>query len=239
MSAEQLAARILSDRTNISSDLLRRGRISEEQMREVVIRSTDLKRLPITVDEMGGISLAQLSAKARRVKRRRNTSLIVIDYLQLMSGGGSRRSENRVQEITAITTGLKALAKELRVPILALSQLSRKVEERVDKRPQLADLRESGSIEQDADVVLFVYRDDYYLDREQPPDTDENGLPNPKYGEWRARMNDATGKAEVIIAKHRHGPTGIVRLAFDAHVTRFSNLIHPVAEQGYHHAHRR
>lgn len=223
MSAAQLAMRVLSDRASISSEKLRRGDVAESQIRRLMDEVEAAAPLPIVIDETGGLSVAQITSKARRVKRRLGTRLIVIDYLQLMRASGGR--ENRVQEMTEITTGLKALAKELGCPILALSQLSRKVEDRADKRPHLADLRESGSIEQDADTVLFVYRDDYYLAREEP-DVDDVV----KYSEWQAKTSRSAGKAEVIIAKNRHGGTGIVHLAFDAATTRFSNL----AREGRH-----
>lgn len=218
MSAQQLAMRVIAEVMEIPSDKLRRGDVTEGQITGVLRARQRLADLPITIDETGGISMAALAQKARRIKRRYDTGLIVVDYVQLMSGA-SGGGQNRVQEITAITTGLKALAKELDVPIIALSQLSRKVEERQDKRPQLADLRESGSIEQDADVVMFVYRDDYYLHREEPDDTDFEA-----HTKWKERMANASGKAEVIIAKHRHGPTGVVELSFQASLTRFSNL---------------
>ena len=218
MTAQQLATRLIAERAEISSDSLRRGRITEDQFRQVVAYGQEISRSSFTVDETGGISLAALAAKARRTKRRKNTGLIVIDYLQLMSGA-NKRGQNRTNEITDITTGLKALAKELNVPILALSQLSRQVEQRADKRPQLSDLRESGSIEQDADVVMFVYREEYYVEREKP------GEENPdKYLEWQTKMDRCAGKAEVIIGKQRHGPIGIVDLAFQAAFTRFGNL---------------
>lgn len=217
MSGEQLAMRVLAERTEIPADALRRGKITEDQFRLAASTAQTISTASLTIDETGGITLAQLAAKARREKRRKDTSLIIIDYLQLMSGAG-RSSDNRVQEITQITTGLKALAKELGIPILALSQLSRKVEERSDKRPQLSDLRESGSIEQDADVVMFVYRDEYYIERDRPSESDE------KFSEWQSRMQNAHGKAEIILAKARHGPVGIVEVAFQSQFTRFFNL---------------
>lgn len=177
-----------------------------------------MQKIPLFIDQTGGISIAQLSARARRLKRQRGLDVIVIDYIQLMTGSSKRAGENRVQEITEITTGLKALAKELAVPIIALSQLSRQVESREDKRPQLSDLRESGSIEQDADVVMFVYREEYYLKNKEPkPGTEE-------YLKWEGEMNDARGKAEVIIAKQRHGPTGSVGMGFQGEYTRFFDL---------------
>jgi replicative DNA helicase len=218
MSARQIAMRLMSERAEIASDAMRRGKISEADFRQVMTRSRDVASSAMTIDETGGISLASLAAKARRIKRKHDTKLIVVDYLQLMSGA-SRSSDNRVQEITKLTMGLKALAKELDVPIIALSQLSRKVEERSDKRPQLSDLRESGSIEQDADVVMFVYRDEYYLERERPDEADVG-----RFQEWQERMQRAYGKAEVVLSKSRHGPVGIVNLAFHNKFTRFANL---------------
>ncbi|MCK1741860.1 replicative DNA helicase [Bradyrhizobium sp. 139] len=217
MSADQLATRIVAERTGIPSSNIRRGGISEADFEKIRHVSIELQSLPFYVDETGGLSIAQLMARARRLKRQKGLDLIVIDYIQLLSGSG-KRSENRVQEITEITTSLKALAKELSVPIIALSQLSRQVESREDKRPQLSDLRESGSIEQDADVVLFVYREEYYLAMKQPnPGTEE-------HHKWQQEMDRALGKAEVIIGKQRHGPTGTVALQFDAMVTRFGDL---------------
>jgi replicative DNA helicase len=219
MSAEQLATRILSEQSEIPSNEIRRGKISDEQFQRIVEVAQELEHLPLYIDQTGGITVAQLAARARRLKRQKGLALVVVDYLQLLSGSSRRAQDGRVQEVTEITTGLKALAKELNVPILALSQLSRQVEQRDDKRPLLADLRESGSIEQDADVVLFVFREEYYAEREQPsqPNTD-------KYTEWQARMTSLVGKAEVIIGKQRHGPTGTVTLQFTPEFTRFSNL---------------
>src|SRR4029078_3113072 len=177
------------------------------------------QNIPLYVDETGGLSVAQLAARARRLKRQRGLDLLVVDYLQLLQGSTRRSSENRVQEITEITTKLKALAKELNVPVMALSQLSRQVESRDDKHPQLSDLRESGSIEQDADVVLFVYREEYYLQNKEPkPGSAE-------HEKWQLEMELALGKAEVIIAKQRHGPTGTVRLQFEGQFTRFSDFV--------------
>ncbi len=218
MSAEQLATRILSERTGIPSSTIRRGGITEGDFEKIKDHSIELQSLPFYVDETGGLSIAQLVARARRLKRQRGLDLLVIDYIQLLQGSSRRSSENRVQEITEITTNLKALAKELNVPILALSQLSRQVESRDDKRPQLSDLRESGSIEQDADVVLFVYREEYYLSNKEPrPGTEE-------HIKWQTEMAAVHGKAEVIIGKQRHGPTGTVQLHFEGSVTRFDNL---------------
>ncbi|MCB1419058.1 MAG: replicative DNA helicase, partial [Notoacmeibacter sp.] len=217
MSSEQLATRIISEQTEISSSKIRRGEITETDFEKLVGCSQMMQRVPLYIDQTGGISIAQLSARARRLKRQRGLDVIVIDYVQLMQGS-SKNSANRVQEITEITTGLKALAKELNVPIIALSQLSRQVESRDDKRPQLSDLRESGSIEQDADVVLFVYRDEYYLQNREP----EEGTA--EHQAWQEKMDKVRGKAELIIAKQRHGPTGTVDLAFEGQFTRFSDL---------------
>jgi replicative DNA helicase len=219
MSAEQLATRIIAEQTSNPSSQIRRGGISEADFERIKDHTIELQGLPFFVDETGGLSIAQLAARARRLKRQRGLDIIVIDYVQLLSGSTRRSSENRVQEITEITTKLKALAKELNVPILALSQLSRQVESRDDKHPQLSDLRESGSIEQDADVVLFVYREEYYHLMRKP--LESNGE---KFAEWIAEGDKVHGKAEVIIAKQRHGPTGTVELQFDAAVTKFSSL---------------
>ncbi len=218
MSAEQLATRIIAERTGIPSSTIRRGGISEQDFEVIRDVSLELQNMKFFVDETGGLSIAQLAARARRLKRQRGLDMLVIDYIQLLQGSSKRGQENRVQEITEITTNLKALAKELSVPVIALSQLSRQVESRDDKRPQLSDLRESGSIEQDADVVLFVYREEYYLQNKEPrPGTDE-------HAKWMVEMQMMHGKAEVIIGKQRHGPTGTVQLQFDGSVTRFSDL---------------
>ena len=218
MSAEQLATRIISEQAYIPSERVRRGRIESEEFDRIVEVSQELQNLPLYIDQTGGITVAQLAARARRLKRQRDVGLIVVDYLQLLSGSSRRAAEGRVQEVSEITTGLKALAKELHVPVLALSQLSRQVEQREDKRPQLADLRESGSIEQDADVVLFVFREEYYVERRQPRENTE------EHKQWQQEMDLVTGKAEVIIGKQRHGPTGTVRLQFTPEFTRFGNL---------------
>jgi replicative DNA helicase len=218
MSAEQLATRIIAEQSGVASYKIRRGDITESDFRRVADAVTEMQQIPFYIDQTGGISIAQLTARARRLKRQRGLDLLVIDYIQLLSGSKTRGSDNRVQELTEITTGLKALAKELGVPILALSQLSRQVEQRDDKRPQLSDLRESGSIEQDADVVLFVFREEYYLKNKEPrPGTEEHIT-------WMTQMEAAHGRAEVIIGKQRHGPTGTIELQFDAEVTRFSTL---------------
>ncbi len=219
MSAEQLATRILAEQTGIASSTIRRGGISEADFDKIRDYSIELQSLPLYVDETGGLSISQLTARARRLKRQKGLDLIVVDYIQLLQGSG-KRSDNRVQEVTEITTSLKALAKELNVPIIALSQLSRQVESRDDKRPQLSDLRESGSIEQDADVVMFVYREEYYLANKEPR------VGTPEYEKWQLDMSLVHGKAEVIIGKQRHGPTGAVELQFEGQFTRFSDLTH-------------
>jgi replicative DNA helicase len=218
MSAEQLATRIISERTEIPSSTIRRGGISESDFEKIKDVSIELQSLPFYVDETGGLTIAQLAARARRLKRQRGMDLLVIDYIQLLQGSTRRALEGRVQEVTEITTNLKALAKELNIPIVALSQLSRQVESRDDKRPQLSDLRESGSIEQDADVVLFVFREEYYLSNKEPRPGSEEHL------KWQTEMAAVHGKAEIIIGKQRHGPTGTVQLQFEAAVTRFDDL---------------
>ncbi|MCB1454618.1 MAG: replicative DNA helicase [Rhizobiaceae bacterium] len=218
MSSEQLATRIISEQTEIPSSKIRRGEITEPDFEKLVACAQTMQRIPLFIDQTGGISIAQLAARARRLKRQRGLDVLIIDYVQLMTGASARAAQNRVQEITEITTGLKALAKELSVPIIALSQLSRQVESRDDKRPQLSDLRESGSIEQDADVVMFVYREEYYLkNREPKPGSEE-------YIKWETEMNEARGKAEVIVAKQRHGPTGMVPVGFQGEYTRFFDI---------------
>ncbi len=219
MSAEQLATRIISEQAGIPSEKIRRGRIDEEMFHRLVQKSQELQGIPLYIDHTGGITVAQLAARARRLKRQRGLGLVVIDYLQLLSGSSRRAREGRVQEVSEITTKLKALAKELEVPILALSQLSRQVEQRDDKRPQLADLRESGSIEQDADVVMFIFREEYYAERRKPREN------TPEFFEWQEEMNAITGLAEVIVGKQRHGPTGTIRLQFQADVTRFQSYM--------------
>ena len=217
MSSEQLATRIIAEQSGVPSSDIRRGRINEDQFAAIVAAAREMNRIPFYLDQTGGLTIGQLSARARRLKRQRGLDLLIIDYIQLLQGS-SKKSDNRVQEVTEITNQLKALAKELHVPILALSQLSRQVENRDDKRPQLSDLRESGSIEQDADVVMFVYREEYYLKNKEPkPGTIE-------HEQWRTEMSQVHGIAEVIIGKQRHGPTGTVRLWFEDRLTRFSNL---------------
>ncbi|MGF1648905.1 MAG: replicative DNA helicase [Hyphomicrobiaceae bacterium] len=217
MSAEQLATRILSEQSEIASEKIRRGMISESEFRRLSQVSREMAVAPLFIDQTGGITIAQLAARARKLKRQKGLDLLIVDYLQLLSG--SQRSQgNRVQELTEITTGLKALAKELDVPIIALSQLSRQVEQREDKRPQLSDLRESGSIEQDADVVMFVFREEYYVERAKPNEG------TPEFTDWMAKMQQVAGRAEVIVGKQRHGPVGTVQLAFESQFTRFANL---------------
>ena len=217
MSAEQLATRIIAEQSGVASYKIRRGEIQEHEFARIADAAREMERVPFYIDQTGGISIAQLTARARRLKRQKGLDILVVDYLQLLSGS-SKKGDNRVQELTEITTGLKALAKELAVPVIALSQLSRQVEQRDDKRPQLSDLRESGSIEQDADVVMFVYREEYYLKNKEPKMGTED------YFKWQTEMEQVHGRAEVIIGKQRHGPTGTVSLQFDAEVTRFSNL---------------
>jgi replicative DNA helicase len=226
MSAEQLATRILSEQAEIGSEKIRRGMITEPEFRKLVEVSQEMSRIPLYIDQTGGITIAQLAARARKLKRQKGLGLLIVDYLQLLSGS-SGRNDNRVQEITQITTGLKALAKELQVPIIALSQLSRQVEQREDKRPQLSDLRESGSIEQDADVVMFVFREEYYVERTKPSEG------TAEFAEWMTKMQSVSGKAEVIIGKQRHGPVGMVELAFESHLTRFGNLAREYQTSSY------
>jgi replicative DNA helicase len=219
MSAEQLATRILSEQTSIASSTIRRGGITETDFEKIRDYSIELQSLPLYVDETGGLSISQLTARARRLKRQKGLDLLVVDYIQLLQGSGKRGNDNRVQEVTEITTSLKALAKELNIPVIALSQLSRQVESRDDKRPQLSDLRESGSIEQDADVVMFVFREEYYLENKEPK------AGSVEHEKWRTEMDLAHGRAEVIIGKQRHGPTGTIKLQFEGQFTRFSDLV--------------
>ena len=216
MSSEQLSTRILAEQSRIKSNDIRRGRISDEQFDKFIETSKNISELPLYIDETPAISIAALSNRARRIKRIYGLDLIVVDYIQLMRAVHSFK-DGRVQEISEITQGLKALAKELSVPVLALSQLSRAVEQRDDKKPQLSDLRESGSIEQDADVVMFVYREAYYLERKEPrPATAE-------HADWQAKMNEVSNLAEIIIGKQRHGPTGNVMLEFEPMFTKFKD----------------
>jgi replicative DNA helicase len=217
MSAEQLATRIIAEQSGVPSFKIRRGSITEADFYKITEAAREMQTIPFHIDQTGGISIAQLAARARRLKRQRGLDVLVVDYIQLLSGS-NKKGDSRVQEVTEITTGLKALAKELDVPILALSQLSRQVESRDDKRPQLSDLRESGSIEQDADVVMFVFREEYYLKNKEPK------MGTPEYMTWQDEMARVHGRAEVIIGKQRHGPTGTVQLQFQADVTRFGDL---------------
>ena len=219
MSAEQLATRILAEQTAIPSERIRRGELSNDDFERMVIVSQELERLPLYIDDTPALSIAALRTRARRLKRSPGLSMIVVDYLQLLHGSATARNENRVQELSEITRGLKTVAKELNVPVLALSQLSRAVENRDDKRPQLSDLRESGSIEQDADVVMFVYRDEYYLARKEPREG------TPEHVTWQEEMDKVHNLAEVIVAKQRHGPIGKVMLRFEGETTRFSNYV--------------
>ena len=217
MSSEQLSTRILAEQSKIRSNDIRRGKISEDQFDKFIETSKNISELPLFIDETPAISIAALSNRARRIKRTYGLDMVVVDYIQLMTANNSRK-DGRVQEISEITQGLKALAKELSVPVLALSQLSRQVEQRDNNKPQLADLRESGSIEQDADVVMFVYREAYYLERKEPrPATVE-------YAEWQAKMSEVSNMAEIIIGKQRHGPTGNVFLEFEAMFTKFKDI---------------
>jgi len=227
MSAEQLATRILAEQTGISSDRIRRGEISrDDDFSRLVIAAQDLQTLPMHIDDTPGLSVPAMRTRARRLKRRHGLGLIVVDYLQLMRSPAGLRSENRVQEVSEITRGLKAIAKELEVPVLALSQLSRAVEQRDDKRPQLADLRESGSIEQDADVVMFIFREQYYHERGEPKQRDDESSEKfaERHSRWLERGERVHNVAEVNIAKQRQGPIGTVELYFDGMVTKFGNL---------------
>ncbi|WP_172293620.1 replicative DNA helicase [Pseudoruegeria sp. HB172150] len=223
MSAEQLAGRILAEASEISSHQIRQGDMSEAEFRRFVEAAKELEACPLFIDDTPAIPIAQLAARARRLKRTHGLDLLIIDYLQLVRGN----AENRVQEIAEISMGLKAVAKELNIPVVALSQLSRQVESRDDKRPQLSDLRESGSIEQDADVVMFVFREEYYVEREKPSDEKLEEMAG-----WQERMSRLHGKAEVIIGKQRHGPIGTVELSFESQFTRFGNLVKPWQQGG-------
>jgi len=221
MSSEQLANRILGQESGLSSDLIRRGDIGKSDFPRLVETSDRLNSLPFFIDDTPALSVPALRTRARRLMRQEGIGMIVIDYLQLLSSPGRRAAENRVLELSEITRNLKALAKELNVPVIALSQLSRAVEQRDDKRPQLSDLRESGSIEQDSDVVMFVYREEYYLSRKKPTGSDD------KVAEWERSLSAVTNTAEVIIAKQRHGPIGTVQLHFEGRLTKFSDLADP------------
>ncbi len=225
MSADQLATRILAENSGISSESLRTGRISREDFQQLSFASQRLAELPLYIDDTPALTIAAMRARARRLKRKHNIGMIIVDYLQLLQGTG-RANDNRVNEISEISRGLKTLAKELHVPVIALSQLSRAVESREDKKPMLSDLRESGSIEQDADMVWFVFREDYYVKMTEPKFPAEGDTPDvaDKWEKWRQKMEQVTGLAELIVAKQRHGATGKVRLRFEARITRFSDL---------------
>jgi len=216
MSSEQLSTRILAEQSRIKSNDIRRGKINQEDFEKFIEASKNLENLPLHIDDTPAINISALSNRARRLKRKQGLDLIVIDYIQLMKSSGYR-NEGRVLEIAEITQGLKALAKELDVPVLALSQLSRQVEHREDKKPQLADLRESGSIEQDADVVMFVFREQYYLEKQEPK------LGTAEHVEWQEKMNQVHNQAEIIIGKQRHGPTGLIKLEFESAFTKFKD----------------
>jgi replicative DNA helicase len=218
MSAEQLAMRLLAEVSGVPSDLIRRGEITAADFGRIRDAAAEIQEAPLYIDDTGGISLAKLVARARRLKRTSGLDLIVVDYLQLVTVGEGSRVENRVQEVTQVTQGLKALAKELKVPVIACAQLSRQVENREDKRPQLSDLRESGSIEQDADVVMSIYRESYYLSRTEPKEG------TPEHLAWEEEIDKIRNVAEIIIGKQRHGPIGTVKLSYDENVTKFGNL---------------
>ncbi len=219
MSSEQLARRILSEQAKISSNDIRRGNLSENDLDSLVSVSKAVLEIPLFIDDTPAVNIGTLSSRARRLKRTNGLGVIVVDYLQLLRPSKTSRNESRVLEISEITQGLKALAKELNIPIIALSQLSRQVEQREDKKPQLSDLRESGSIEQDSDVVMFIYREEYYLEKNAPsPGT-------PEFIEWQQKMDEIHGQADLLIMKQRHGPTGNIKLSFDAKYTRFGNFI--------------
>ena len=228
MSADQLATRILAEQSGISSQDLRMGKISQQEFRNLARASAELQTLPLYIDDTPALTIAALRTRARRLKRQRGIGMIIVDYLQLLSGGGKGGGgeQNRVQEISEISRGLKQLAKELNLPVIALSQLSRAVEQREDKRPQLSDLRESGSIEQDADMVLFIYRDEYYVASREPKRPVEGDDPKifEAHDEWMREMDRAYGISELIIAKQRHGATGKVKLKFESRITKFSDL---------------
>ncbi|MEO0911523.1 MAG: replicative DNA helicase [Pseudomonadota bacterium] len=218
MSAEQLAARVLSEAAEVPSEQIRRGDMTEDEFRRFVEAAKTLEACPLFIDDTAALPISQLAARARRLKRTHGLDVLIVDYLQLVRPASAK--DSRVNEVSEITQGLKAIAKELDIPVIALSQLSRQVEARDDKRPQLSDLRESGSIEQDADVVMFVFREEYYKEREKPGDHDVEGMMK-----WQEEMSQLHGKAEVIIGKQRHGPIGTVELAFEGRFTRFSNLV--------------
>ena len=226
MSSEQLATRILAERSRISGDKMRKAEFNKNDFNKIAETSSELENLNLIIDDNPILTIPALRARARRLKRLHNINLIIIDYLQLMSSSSNNRNDGRVQEISEITRGLKSIAKELNIPIIALSQLSRQVEQREDKRPQLSDLRESGTIEQDSDVVMFIYRESYYLERMMPirkPEEDEIKY-NERMGRWQQLAEESYNKAEIIVAKQRHGPIGSIKMHFDANFTKFSDL---------------
>lgn len=227
MSSDQLATRILADVSGISGDSIRKGDIKEADFRRFIEASQKMSQIPLYIDDTPALSISAVRTRARRLKRQHGLELLVIDYLQLLRGSGSKQGiENRVLEVSEITRGLKAIAKELAIPVIALSQLSRAVEQREDKRPMLSDLRESGSIEQDSDVVMFIYRNEYYLSRAEPerkPGEDDSKF-NDRYEQWQQMLGESSNVAEIIVAKQRHGPIGTVKTFFDANLTRFSDL---------------
>ena len=226
MSSEQLATRILAERSKISGDKMRKAEFSKDDFNKIAKTSSELESLNLVIDDNPVLTIPSLRARARRLKRLHNINLIIIDYLQLMSAATNNRNDGRVQEISEITRGLKSIAKELNIPIIALSQLSRQVEQREDKRPQLSDLRESGTIEQDADVVMFIYRESYYLERMMPiRKSEEDDIKyNERMSRWQQMTDESYNKAEIIIAKQRHGPIGTIKMHFDANFTKFSDL---------------
>jgi len=225
MSAEQLAARVLSEAAEIPSEQIRRGDMTETEFRRFVEAAKTLEACPLYIDDTPALPISQLSARARRLKRTHGLDVLIVDYLQLVRPATAR--DSRVNEVSEITQGLKAIAKELDIPVIALSQLSRQVESREDKRPQLSDLRESGSIEQDADVVMFVFREEYYAEREKPSEDKIDEMVK-----WQERMERLHGRAEVVIGKQRHGPIGTIELSFEGQFTRFGNLVKPWQQQG-------
>jgi len=226
MSSEQLATRILAEQTKISGDKMRKAELNKNDFNKIAKTSSELENLNLVIDDNPILTIPMLRARARRLKRLHDINLIIIDYLQLMSASGNNRNDGRVQEISEITRGLKSIAKELNIPIIALSQLSRQVEQREDKRPQLSDLRESGTIEQDSDVVMFIYRESYYLERLEPiRKSEEDDMKyNERVSRWQQLTNENYNKAEIIIAKQRHGPIGSIKMHFDANYTKFSDL---------------
>ena len=225
MSAEQLAARILSEASEVPSEQIRRGDMTEGEFRRFVEAAKTLEACPLFIDDTPALPISQLAARARRLKREHGLDCLIVDYLQLVRPATAK--DSRVNEVSEITQGLKAIAKELEIPVVALSQLSRQVENREDKRPQLSDLRESGSIEQDADVVMFVFREEYYKEREKPGDHDLEAM-----AKWQEEMENLHGRAEVVIGKQRHGPIGSIELSFEGRFTRFGNLVKPWQQPG-------